>query len=329
MKTTTALALSLALTLAAPARADTTFKIATLAPEGSSWMRLFHEWARNIETRTEGRVKVKFYAGGVAGDERDVLRKIRLGQLSGAAITGIGLSVVSPEVRALEIARTYDELDHLRAALDETLKQKFIEKGYVLIAWGDVGPVHVFSGKPIRSLADLHATKMWQWSDDPLSNKLFEALEMRGVPLGVPDVLPALSTGAIDAFFGSPLSTLALQWSTHAKYFMSMVMEQASGATLVAKKAWDTLTPGDQQIVRDEASGFEKHVLEQVRSDNTKALASMKQRGLEEVKTPPELEADLRKRGEAVAVAAGASFSPEFQARVRKLVEDYRAQHKN
>jgi TRAP-type C4-dicarboxylate transport system substrate-binding protein len=170
---------------------------------------------------------------------------------------------------------------------------------------------------------------MWQWSDDPLSGKLFEALEMRGVPLGVPDVLPALSTGAIDAFFGSPLSTLALQWGTKAKYVTSMVIEQASGATLLAKKAWDTLTPADQEVVRDEARAFEKRVLAQVRADNTKAMASLKKAGLEEVRTPPELESDLRKRGEAVAVAAGASFSPEFQARVRKLVEDYRAAHKN
>src|SRR5262245_22241044 len=90
------------LLLSSSARADSVIRIATLAPEGSSWMRLFHEWQKHVEDRTSGRVKIKFYAGGVQGDEKDVLRKIRLGQLQGAAVTAIGLASIDPEVRALE-----------------------------------------------------------------------------------------------------------------------------------------------------------------------------------------------------------------------------------
>src|SRR5262249_35470386 len=224
-----AAALSVA-ALSAEAHADSILKIATLAPEGSSWMNLFHEFGRAVEARTAGRVRIKFYAGGVQGDEKDCLRKIRLGQLSGAAITGIGLGSVAPEVRVLELARTYEELDALRAALSETLKKKFEEHGYVLGGWGDVGPVMLFSNRPVRTMDDIRATRLWVWSDDPMSRKLFEAMQVHGVPLGVPDVLPSLSTGAIDAFFASPLAALALQWSTHAKYVTSLVLSQASGA---------------------------------------------------------------------------------------------------
>jgi TRAP-type C4-dicarboxylate transport system substrate-binding protein len=325
--TRTLLALLTVVSLTAPAAADSTIKLATLAPEGSSWMKLFHEWQRGVETKTAGRVKVKFYAGGVQGDERDVLRKIRLSQLSGAAVTGIGLASINPEVRALEIARNYDELDYLRNALGDTLKQKFADKGYVLLGWGDVGPVHVFSNRPIRSMSDLRATKLWQWSDDPITGKLFAALDVHGVPLGVPDVLPALSTGTIDAFFGSPLSTLALQWSTHAKYVSSMVIGQASGATVIAKKAWDGISPEDQKVLLEESRALETKLLAQVRADNAQALKSMRERGLELVTTPPELEKELQKRGDSVAVAAGAAFSPEFQNKVKKLVDDYRAKH--
>ncbi len=144
-------------------------KIATLAPDGSAWMNLFHKWQARVEQRTEGRVKIKFYAGGVQGDERDVIRKMRVGQLSGAAITGIGLAMINPEVRALEAARTYPELDHARERLDPLLRKKFDEKGYLLMGWGDVGPVHIFSQRPIRSLDDLRLTKLWMFgrrSDD-------------------------------------------------------------------------------------------------------------------------------------------------------------------
>src|SRR6516164_7237253 len=108
-------------------------KVATLAPEGTPWMKLFRQLQERVEQRTERRITFKFYSGGVQGDERDVIRKMRAGQLSGAAITGIGLAMIDPEVRALEGARTYPELDHARERLDPLLRKKFDEKGYLLM----------------------------------------------------------------------------------------------------------------------------------------------------------------------------------------------------
>jgi TRAP-type C4-dicarboxylate transport system substrate-binding protein len=326
MKTTLAL-LSL-LAIARPASAEVVVKIATLAPEGSSWMKLFHEWQAKVESRTAGRVKIKFYAGGMMGDERDVLRKMRLGQISGAAITGIGLASINPEVRALEIARNYEELDALRAALGADLKKRFEDKGYLLSSWGEVGPVHLFSSKPVKSMDDLKQLKLWMWSDDPVSKALFDALGIHGVPMGVPDVLPGLSTGQIDSFFGSPLSTLALQWGTHVKYMTTLCVGMATGATVISKKAWDAIPPEDQKIMQEEGEALQPRVLKQVRDDNTKALAALKAKGLSEVPTPPELAKELDRRGEATARAAGSTMSKDFQAKVEKLVNDYRAKKK-
>jgi TRAP-type transport system periplasmic protein len=321
-------ALFLLVAVARPAAADTVLKVATLAPEGSSWMKLFRAWQQKVEARTEGRVKIKFYAGGVQGDERDVLRKIRLGQISGAAITGIGLSSIAPEVRALELARTYEELDALRAALGDDIKKKFEEKGYILGSWGDVGPVHLFSNKPVKTLDDLRSIKLWMWSDDPVSKQLFSALNLHGVPMGVPEVLPGISTGQIDSFFGSPLSTLALQWSTHVKYMSSLTMSQATGATVIAKKVWDSISPADQKILTEEAAAMQQQVLTQVRLDNTKSLEAMKAKGLQVVDMSPELKKELEKAGETVARANAGGVSKDFQAKVQKLVDDYRAKKK-
>ncbi len=317
------------LAFAAPstARAQVIIKMATLAPEGSSWMRLFHEFAGKVETRTSGRVKFKFYAGGMQGDEMDCLRKIRLGQLSGAAITAIGLASIAPEARALEIARNYEELDGLRKILGDDIKAALATHGFVLGAWGDVGPVRIFSNRPIRSMDDMRATKMWLWAQDPVSKALFEQLKLHGVPMGVPDVLPGLSTGSIDAFFGAPLSTVALQWGTHAKYVSSMVVSQATGATVISKAVWDKLTPDDQKIMTEEAAAMQDKVIAQVRADNTKALDGMKKAGLEEVPTPKALQEELAHAGEAVARAAGKNVPAEFQAKVQKIVDDYRAKH--
>lgn len=322
-----ALFILLTSTIVRPAEADTLIKIATLAPEGSSWMRLFRVWQENIETRTAGRVKIKFYAGGVQGDERDVLRKIRLGQIAGAAITGIGLSAINPESRSLEIARTYEQLVGLRAALREDIEKKFEEKGFLLISWGDVGPVHLFAKKPIRTLADLRSLKLWLWSDDPISKLFFDELQARGVPMGVPDVLPGLTTGQIDSFFATPLSALALQWATHAKTVTSVVVSQAIGATILSKKVWDTISADDQKIVREESRTLEAKVLEGVKQDNAKALDALKQRGLEVVPTSPELEKEMYRAVEAVARKSSVQVSKEFFQKVEKIVNDYVAKH--
>jgi TRAP-type C4-dicarboxylate transport system substrate-binding protein len=320
-----ALALALSLSAASLAHADVTLKIATIAPEGSSWMKLFHKWQTDVEARTQGRVRIKFYAGGVQGDERDVLRKIRLGQLQGGGVTAIGLAGIDTEVRALEIARTYEELDRLRTALDVELRKKFDDHGFVLLGWGDVGPVHIFSKRPVRSLDDLRQVKLWMWSDDPITRQLFTALGVHGVPLGLPDVMPALSTGTIDAAFGSPLGALALQWGTHTRYMTSMVMGQATGATVVWKKAWEAIAPADREQVLEASRTLETQVRELVRADNARAIDTLKKSGLEVVSTPVEFEREVTKRTEKVANEAGQTFSKEFADHVRSLVERYRA----
>jgi TRAP-type C4-dicarboxylate transport system substrate-binding protein len=320
-----ALSVALLLALATPAAAQTTIKIATLAPDGSSWMKLFHAWQSRIEGRSEGRIKIKFYAGGLQGDERDMLRKIRLGQLSGAAITGIGLSSISPEARALEIARTDEQLEGLRAALAKDIEQSFFDKGYVLLSWGDVGPVYLFAKKPVKTLDDLRLLRLWMWNEDPLSRQLFTALGLHGVPLGVPEVLPGLSTGQIDSFFGSPLATVALQWSTHARYMAGPPLSMATGATVLAKKVWDVLPSADQKIIQEESLAMQADVLKQVRTDNAKALEVMRSKGLLVMEMGPELRAELDRAAEAVARANAGTVPKAFQDKVQKLVDDYRA----
>src|SRR6185312_10738641 len=274
------------------ARAQATLKIATLAPEGSAWMVSFHEWAKNVEEHTGGKVKVKFFAGGTAGDERDAVRKMRLGQLNGAAVTAIGLGLINSEVRVLELPMlidTYAELDYVRNKLDAELRQKFVDKGYVLLAWGDVGPVHIFSNSPIKSKADLANLKLWAWVDDALVKELFHQLGVNGVPLGVPDVLPSLQTGLINACYGSPLSTLALQWYTKVKYMTSMHISQAIGATVITKKEFDKLDPATQKTLMADSLAFQVKLLKTLRSENDKALVSMKNAGLQVVESPPEM----------------------------------------
>jgi TRAP-type C4-dicarboxylate transport system substrate-binding protein len=308
------------------------FKIATLAPEGSSWMNLFHGWQKSVEEHSGGKIKIKFYAGGIAGDERDAVRKMRLGQINGAAVTAIGLGLIQSEVRAFELpmlVRNYDELDYVRTKLGEEIRKKFEDKGYILLAWGDVGPVHIFSNIQLRNKADLAQTKLWAWVDDPIIRLLFNQLGVNGVPLGVPDVLPSLQTGLINACYGSPLSTLALQWYTKVKFMTAMQVSQAIGATVITKKEFDRLSPELQKLMVDESKELQEKVLKQIRADNDKALVSMKNAGLQVVDTPKDLVADFEKEAVAIRPKLEPSvYTHEFRMKVEKLLAEYRAAHK-
>ena len=310
---------------------ESTIKIATLAPEGSSWMNLFHAWGKTVEEHSGGKIKVKFYAGGVAGDERDAVRKMRLGQINAAAVTSIGLGLIQPEVRVLELPmliNTYDEMDFVRNTMDADLRKKFEEKGYVLLAWGDVGPIHIFSNIPLKSKADLSQTKLWAWVDDPLVRMLFQQLGTNGVPLGVPDVLPSLQTGLINACYGSPLSTLALQWYTKVKYMTSMHISQAVGATIMNKKDFDKLSPELQKIVLNDSKELEKKVLKTIREDNAKSLQSLKNAGIQVVDSPPDMVKEFMAQAVALRSKLELSvYTHDFCMKVEKFVADYRASH--
>ena len=214
-----------------------------------------------------------------------------------------------------------DELDDVRSTLDAEFRKKFDDKGYVLAGWGDVGPVRLFANIPIKSRDDLRKTRLWAWNDDPVVRKLFAELGISGVPLGVPDVLPSLQTGLIDACYGSPLSTLALQWNTKVKYTTSMVLSQATGAFVFTKTVWGRLTPEQQKIVMEESRLLSTKLIKQIREDNAKALAKMKQLGLEVVETPAALVAEFEQQSRTLRGSLdGQLYTKEFRLKVEQVL---------
>ncbi len=182
-------------------------KFATLAPEGSTWMQTLRAMDEELRKASGGRVHLTLYPGGVAGDEIDVLRKIRIGQLHGGAFSGVGLGAVLPAVRVLELPLLFQnpgEVDYVTATMEEKFARAFEEQGFVLLAFAEAGFVHLFSKKAIRHREDLNRVKIWTWQGDPLALAMFRAYQVAPVPLALPEVLPSLQTGLIDAFYAPP-----------------------------------------------------------------------------------------------------------------------------
>ncbi len=282
-----------------------TFKVASLAPKGSAWANILTRGAADIEKKTEGRVKVQFFFQG-QGDEKDIVRKVKLGQLDGAALTGIGLGLINPDVRVLDIpfAFTSDkQLDYVRKAMAPDFERQFKEAGYILLGWGDVGWVHLYSNIEVNSKDALKKTKMWTWTDDPIAKGLFSQLGIEGVGMGVPDVLPSLSTGKIDACYGSPLAAVALQWYTKVKFATSQPIGYASGALIVSKKVFEKLAAADQKAMIEGGHAVGEQLKGLVRKDNERAKAAMKKSGIAFTETPAAFVTELRNAATAARSA--------------------------
>jgi TRAP-type C4-dicarboxylate transport system substrate-binding protein len=318
--------------VALPARADER-RVATLAPEGSLWMKELERGAAKVKKATDGRITTKFYAGGSQGGERDVVRKMRLKQLDGAALTSIGLGLIYPGIRVMEVPYLWDsveEVDYVRTKMWPYFEEKFAEKGFQLLAAGDVGWIHLFSANRIETLEELQSAKMWAWTDDPIVRHLFKLMGLDGVPLGVPAVLSSLQTGRINACYGSPLAAVALQWHTQVKYMSGAPVSYGLGGMVMRTAVWESASSEDREVQVKIGRKHMKKSIKLTRRDNRRALKAMLKDGLKVIEIPAELEKTLRKRAlELRENLTGKLFSQEELDLVLKYRDEYRAKHKS
>ncbi len=319
--------------LAAPAAAlakpGVTLKIATLAPEGSTWMELMHELDERVRKETGDAVGFKFYAGGVQGDERIVLRKMRAGQLHGGGLTGNGLGVIAPSLRVLETPFLFEseaEIDAVYASVGPELTRALEEGGHHLLGWAEVGFVHLFTKRPVRNLADLKSMKMWLWEGDPLAEGFFAEAGVTPVPLAITDVYTSLQTGLIDGVYSSPYAGVVLQWHTQVKAMSEVPITHAIGAVVVTNEAWAKVPADARAKIGPVAEDVFRRLKASSRAENHAAVEDIRKAGLAIV---PIASADLQVFREIGARAAkraeGTLFSADLLARVRKVVADRRA----
>ena len=217
-----------------------------MAPEGSTWIKHLKNLDKRIRKESAGQIGFRVYAGGIAGDELDVLKKIRIGQIQCAAFSGVGFGRILQTVRVLDLPflfRSYGEIDLVHKELRPFFADAFQKKGFELLSWAEVGNVHLFSKKPIRSVQDLSTLKVWTWSGDPIAKETFSAAGINPIPLAITDVTTAINTGMIDTVYAPPLGALALQWHIPMKYMMALPLVHSTGAVLISSKYFNKM-PG-------------------------------------------------------------------------------------
>jgi TRAP-type transport system periplasmic protein len=301
-------------------------KFATLAPEGSAWINQMREVDQTIRQKSGGRAGFRIYAGGVAGDELDVLRKIRIGQIHGAAFTGVGFGQILPMVRVLDLPflfRNDGEVDLVHQQMERYFTQQFREKGFELAAWAEVGNVHLFSKSPIRKLSDLQRLRVWTWSGDPIARETFSAMGTNPIPLAVTDVTTALNTGMIDTVYASLLGAMALQWDLYVKTMTSLPLAHSTGAILLARSFTEKMPPDLLALLKEESHRSMAELTTRLRQQTGEIIGLLEKRGIQILPVPDEadLQAFYRVHEQVALALQGKVYPKEVLDRVYSILK--------
>jgi len=321
--------LAVAIASAAPAGAAEVIKIATLAPQGSIWDTTLREMGASWTKESAGRVELRIYPGGVAGDESDVLRKIRLGQFQGAALTGASLAEIEPAFRIFTLPMLFDswrELDYVLEKVGPDLERRLEAKGYVLLHWGHGGWVHLFSRAPLATVDDLKKQKMFVWAGDDAAVQLWRKQGFQPVALAATDILLGLQTKMIDVVPTTPIAALSLQWFRQAPHMLGLGLAPLAGGTIVTKAAWEKLAPADRERLQAAADAAGAKLLAEVPKQDAAAIEQMKARGLTVAAIGEAERAAWRRAADEFAGSAREqNVPPDVLEAVRRAIAEFRA----
>jgi TRAP-type transport system periplasmic protein len=280
--------LAAALSAALPvARAQSvTIKLGTMIPDGSAWHALLKQTAQEWSKASDGKVKLKIFPNGVAGDESDMVRKMRIGQLQAAALTVIGLHDIDTSPQAVAtpgLMADDDEFNDVFEKMQPYWEKRFAEKGFVTLMWCDTGNVNMFFAKEVKTAADLHGIRVYSWAGDPYANKAWELAGFQPVVLAATDMFSTLSTGMIQGFAATPVMAFGARWYENAKFMLASDYGHLPGATIVARETWEKIPADLRPKLLDIAKQMGVRVKAEVSRMQADSLAQMKKNGLKVV----------------------------------------------
>jgi len=302
-------------------------KLATLAPEGSPWIQVLKAAADEAQQKTGNAVQFKIYPGGVMGDERDMVRKMHIGQLQAAMLSSASLASMYPEIDVLQtpfLFDSYPETDFVVGKMQDGFKSGLEKNGYVALGWSEAGFVYLMSTVPVETLELLRKAKVWIWNDSPMSKAIFEEAGVIGVPLSITDVLVGLQTGLVEVVYVPPSVAVALQWFTRIKYITDAPLNYMLGGLVAKKEAFDKIDPQHQSVVKEVFQRHMTRLKEIIRAENQEALTVMQKQGIKLISPGKAQIADYKAISEkAMQKESGHKFSPKTKEEVSAWLKAY------
>ena len=269
----------------------TIIKMATLAPEGTPWHALIAKMGERWSEETNGNVRLRIYPGGIVGDERDMIRKMRIGQIHGAAISAEGLSEVNPQYTYCFIPlffQGYKDIDFIRNQIKDDLVSGAEENGVKVLTMVDVGWVYWFTKDPVITPDDLKSQKIWTWAGDYKTAKLWDEAGFNAIPLSVPDVHSSLQTGLVNAMAFPPLYVAANQYFGITSNMLNMKWGILTAALVIDLKIWNRIKPKYQEIMQKVSDEIGLEYQLNNRKEEDDAVEVMKEYGLKVNDLSPE-----------------------------------------
>ncbi len=323
-------ALAVAILVAAGVSASAqTIKFGTLAPQGSPWHAIARDMAEAWKTASAGKIDVRIYPGGVAGDDPDMVRKMRNGQLQMAGLTGVGLSRIIPEIAALQmplLLTNSGELNYVRDRVSPEIEALLEAKGFKLLAWADVGWVHFFTRQPVRRPNDLKAEKLWIWAGDTTYLEAWKSAGYQPVPLPSTEIFTGLQSGLVTAFTTTPLAALSYQWFPKANHMTDLRWAPFVGALVITTRSWEEIPAALRPALLESAKRTGERVQGLVDTLNADAVKSMEKRGLVVEHVPAEAVAEWEQSVKTAAYpkVVGTSVPADMFSKVERLRDEYR-----
>jgi len=321
---------ALLLSISAQAQEAAKIRLGTLAPRGTSWHKSLLEMGEKWRAAQGPGSAFIVYTDGSQGGEADMVRRMRVGQLNAALLSVVGLSEIDDSASVLQkmpmVFRSWDELDFLREKLRPRLEQRFFDKGFVVLFWGDAGWVRFFSKEAAVRPGDYRRVKVFTWAGDNPQVDIMKALGYQPVVLEISDILPGLQTGMINMVPSTPFYALVGQFYGHAPYMLDMNWVPIVGAVVITRKAWEGMTPAAQKALREAADVAGTQLRAISRRENEEAVEAMKKRGLKVQSITPEIEAEWRAMAErAYPLIRGKMVPADLFDEVQQLLQEYRA----
>lgn len=309
-----------------------TLKFATLLPTGTAWSKILDNWVKEVETKSQGRLKFKMYSGGVMGDEPDVLRKIRKNQLQGGLFTGYGIGRIYSPARVLEIPflfKNTNESDYVRDQLMPEIEIGFKQGGFELLGWPEIGFIHFFSQHKIESIEDMRKSRIWLWQGDPLGEAFFAAAKISPVPLSIIDVYSQLAAkhGSIDTVYISTFGAIGFQWHSKLKYATNISITNAIGGLVISNRFFDKLPADLQQLLKTSGKRMSDKIRKNARFENKKSRNLLERFGIQFLWdwNDEDMKEFIKIRDLAIKHLEETNYIPiDFSNKARRLLEQYR-----
>jgi TRAP-type transport system periplasmic protein len=309
---------------------QTRIKMGTLAPRGSSFHQILQAMGEKWRQAPSGGVQLTVYTDGVMGGEADMVRKMRVGQIQSGMLTVVGLSEIDDSVTALQnmpmVFRSLDEVDYVREKLQPVLEKRLLDKGFVVLFWGDAGWVRFFSKQPVILPADLKKMRIFVWAGDNRQVDIMKAAGYQPVPLETADIPTSLQTGLINALPSAPFYALASQIYLSAPHMLELNWAPLVGGAVVSRKVWDSIPESARVLLMEAARDAGLQIKAKSRAESDQSVQSMKKRGLTVHPVTPQIDLEWQKLSEGLYPKIRGGIVPaELFDQVQSLLGQYRS----